>query len=255
MSSSMPGRVDELRRGRLEQHAGDHADASSANGAVIRSRNSGSQTTSLFTSTSDVAVELRSSDWVKVKVRAEQDVVVIGWLPRKGSATDLGSLIVAVQSEAGLVHAGQVGSGLGSRTRRELLAALSDLARPNPPVEDAPKVAGARWVEPRIVVRAEFAEWTPDGLLRQPTFLGVVADRGVESTVRDDPPRRAVRATAAAPVSAGVPGLQTAVTDAELAALDALAGGGSLGDRRRGRAAHEPGEGAVPRPATPIPRQ
>jgi len=169
----------------------------------------------------------RSSDWVKVKVRAEQDVVVIGWLPRKGSATDLGSLIVAVQSEAGLVHAGQVGSGLGGRIRRELLAALSDLARQDSPVEDAPKVAGARWAEPRIVVRVEFAEWTPDGLLRQPTFLGVVADRGVESTVREDPPRRAVRGREAAPASAGVPGLQTAATDAELAALDALPGEGT----------------------------
>jgi bifunctional non-homologous end joining protein LigD len=134
---------------------------------------------------------------------------------------------VAVQSPTGLVHAGQVGSGLGGRIRRELLATLSDLARPDPPVEDAPKVAGARWVEPRIVVRVEFAEWTPDGLLRQPTFLGVAADRGVESTVREDPPRRAVRGTQAAPASAGVPGLQTAVTDAELAALDALPGEGA----------------------------
>ena len=164
----------------------------------------------------------RSSDWVKVKVRAEQDVVVVGWLPRKGSATDLGSLIVAVQGSTGLMHAGQVGSGLGGRIRRQLLAALSDLDRPDPPIEGAPDVAGARWVEPRIVVRVEFAEWTPDGLLRQPTFLGVVADRSAESTVREDPPRRAVRGVEASPASPGFPGLETAVTDAELAALDAL---------------------------------
>jgi bifunctional non-homologous end joining protein LigD len=163
----------------------------------------------------------RSPDWVKIKVWAEQEVAIIGWLPRQGSTDDLGSLIVAVQGPSGLVHAGQVGSGLDGRTRRDLLAAFSKIARPDPPVPGAPSLPGARWVEPRIVARVEFSEWTPDGVLRQPTFIGVLVDRDVSSTVRQDPPRRARRGQEAATLSP-LPGTVVAVTADELAALDAM---------------------------------
>ncbi len=162
----------------------------------------------------------RSSDWVKIKVWAEQEVAVIGWLPRQGSSDDLGSLIVAVMGPDGLVHAGQVGSGLGGRIRRQLLAEFAASARPDPPVPDAPPVPGSRWVEPRIVARVEFSEWTPDGLLRQPTFIGVLVDRDVTSTVRVDPPRRARRGVP--PQSSSAPGAVAATSEAELAALDAM---------------------------------
>jgi bifunctional non-homologous end joining protein LigD len=176
----------------------------------------------------------RSRDWVKIKVRAAQDVAVIGWLPRQGSTDDLGSLIVAVQGPSGLVHAGQVGSGLGAKVRRELLAALARDARTDPPVAEVPVIPGGlkpRWVEPRIVVRVEFAEWTPDGLLRQPIFLGVVADRDIVSTVREDPIRRIRRdggsgsagspGSRAAAANPGPPGPAPAANEDELAALDA----------------------------------
>jgi bifunctional non-homologous end joining protein LigD len=164
----------------------------------------------------------RSPDWVKIKIRAEQDAVVIGWLPRQGSDTDLGSLIVAVSAPGGLELAGQVGSGLDGRTRRELTAALSRIEVAEPPVTGAPPTPGARWVEPRIVVRIEFAEWTPDGLLRQPVFVGVAADRDVASTVREHPPRRVLRTAVARPGSGTPPGPPIAVTDSELARLEEM---------------------------------
>ncbi|HJT63732.1 MAG TPA: DNA ligase D [Candidatus Limnocylindria bacterium] len=167
----------------------------------------------------------RSPDWVKVKIKAEQDVAVIGWLPRQGSHDDLGSLIVAVMGPDGLVHAGQVGSGLGGRIRRELLDAFAESGRSDPPVAGAPAVPGARWVEPRIVARVEFAEWTHDGLLRQPTFLGIPVDRDVSSTIRQDPPVRARRLTPTA--SPKPPGSAPGASQVELAALDALEGEGS----------------------------
>lgn len=167
----------------------------------------------------------RSADWVKVKSRAEQDVVVVGWLPRQGSTSDIGSLVVAVSAPDGLVHAGQVGSGLDARTRRDLRAAFVPREDPDPRITSIPKLPDARWVEPRTVVRVAFAEWTPDGLLRQPIFLGVAADRGIEATVREDAPqRRRPRAAAPATSSLGPP---AAATEAELAVLDALPGEGS----------------------------
>jgi bifunctional non-homologous end joining protein LigD len=163
----------------------------------------------------------RSRDWVKIKARAEQDVAVIGWMPRQGTRDDLGSLIVAVQGPDGLVHAGQVGSGLGGRIRTELLAAFARTAREDPPVPSVPRLPGGHWVDPTLVVRVGFSEWTPDGLLRQPIFLGVLRDRDVTSTVREEPIRQVRRST---PAQAGpaAPVPEALASDVELAALDAI---------------------------------
>jgi bifunctional non-homologous end joining protein LigD len=127
----------------------------------------------------------RSKAWLKVKLRAEQEVVVIGWLEGQGSHRDLGSLVVAVGEEGRLRHAGQVGSGIDARRRKELLGALRSLERRGSPVADVPPLKGVHWAEPRIVVRTEFAEWTADGLLRQATFRGLEPDREPGEVVRE----------------------------------------------------------------------
>jgi bifunctional non-homologous end joining protein LigD len=175
----------------------------------------------------------RSRAWLKLKMRREQEAVVVGWLPGQGSHRDLGSLILAVRSGDRWVHAGQVGSGIDARMRRDLRARLDELARDDSPLASVPKLKGARWVEPRLVVRVEFAEWTADGLLRQASFKGLELGRDARSVRRE----RAVRSTTAtasaeAKLDAAErtdpavppPGIHEAV-----AALDALDGAGAWG--------------------------
>jgi bifunctional non-homologous end joining protein LigD len=161
----------------------------------------------------------RSRSWLKLKVRGEQEVVVVGWLPGQGTHKDLGSLIVAVRSGERWVHAGQVGSGIDTRTRRELRQQLEESERPDSPLDPPPRLKDARWVEPRLVIRVEFAEWTADGLLRQAAYKGVEAGRDPRSVHRE----RAV-ATAKATAAAEREHAVTPATGAgaELAALDAL---------------------------------
>jgi bifunctional non-homologous end joining protein LigD len=161
----------------------------------------------------------RSRSWLKLKVRGEQEVVVVGWLPGQGTHKDLGSLIVAVRSGERWVHAGQVGSGIDTRTRRELRQQLEQSERPDSPLDSPPRLKDARWVEPRLVIRVEFAEWTADGLLRQAAYKGVEAGRDPRSVHRE----RAV-ATAKATAAAEREHAVTPATGAgaELAALDAL---------------------------------
>jgi bifunctional non-homologous end joining protein LigD len=130
----------------------------------------------------------RSLDWLKVKLRHSQELVAVGWLPRQGSSSDIGSLIVAVHDDGQLRHAGQVGSGLDAKTRRELLAAFKEIARRDSPLDGpVPRLPAAHWIEPQVVVRAEFTEWTPDGLLRQPTFEGVEVGRDPATVTREEP--------------------------------------------------------------------
>ncbi len=128
----------------------------------------------------------RSRDWLKIKLRREQEIVVVGWLPGQGTHKDLGSLIVAVNDDGGLRHAGQVGSGINARMRKELLAAMEPIRRADPPLVKKPRLPQARWVEPRIVIRAEFTDWTRDGLLRQAAFKGIELDRDPAKVVREE---------------------------------------------------------------------
>ena len=169
----------------------------------------------------------RSRDWLKVKLRREQEMVVAGWLPGQGSHADLGSLIVAVNADGRLRHAGQVGSGISDAMRRHLLEALEPLRRETSPLDPVPRLPDARWVDPRIVIRAEFAEWTSDGLLRQAAFKGIEVGKEPDAVVREEalPAARVVARARSAPAAkrsdhpkSGV----VAATAAELAALDAM---------------------------------
>lgn len=169
----------------------------------------------------------RSRDWLKIKLRREQELVVAGWLPGKGSHADLGSLIVAVNADGRLRHAGQVGSGISSVMRRRLLDAMAPLRRDESPLDPVPRLPAARWVEPRIVIRAEFAEWTSDGVLRQAAFKGIEVGKEPAAVVREEA-MPAARVVAHAPAASGrkrsdhLNSGVVEVTAAELAALDAM---------------------------------
>ena len=169
----------------------------------------------------------RSRDWLKIKLRREQEMVVVGWLPGRGSHKDLGSLIVAVNADGHLRHAGQVGSGISAAMRRHLLQALEPLRRDQSPLDPVPRLPAARWAEPKIVIRAEFAEWTSDGLLRQAAFKGMEIGKDATAVVREEalPAARVVaRAPARPPDRRSDPvnnGVQAA-SPAEMAALEEM---------------------------------
>ena len=127
----------------------------------------------------------RSRSWLKIKARREQELVVIGYEPGKGSHADLGALLVATREGSAWRYAGEVGSGLDGRTRTLMRHLLDEHAVEEPPVPDVPPVRGVRWSEPRHVIRAEFTEWTTDGLLRQASFKGREIGRDPTSVSRE----------------------------------------------------------------------
>ena len=125
----------------------------------------------------------RTRDWVKVKVRRRQEFVVGGWAPGEGGrAGRIGGLLVGYHDEPGgpLRYAGRVGSGL---TDQEIVVLSEHFARsvvPDCPFEPPPPklhARGAVWVRPELVVEVQFAEWTGDGRLRHPTYVGRRIDK------------------------------------------------------------------------------
>ena len=127
----------------------------------------------------------RTRWWLKVKARREQELVLVGYEPGKGSHRDLGALLVATHEVEGWRFAGQVGSGMDAATRKLLRQILDEHPLRDPPTPGAPRMPEARWSEPRHVIRAEFTEWTPDGLLRQAAYKGREVGRDPRTVSRE----------------------------------------------------------------------
>ena len=123
---------------------------------------------------------VRSRAWLKVKVRGESEFVIGGYTPPQGSRAELGALLVGLYDGGKLRFTGKVGTGYTQETLRDLGAKLKRLRTDDCPFDPAPRVAGAIWVKPRLVAQLAYAEWTADGKLRQPAFLGLRTDKKPE---------------------------------------------------------------------------
>jgi bifunctional non-homologous end joining protein LigD len=130
----------------------------------------------------------RSRDWLKLKCHAEQELVIGGFTAPQGSRTDFGALLVGYWEGDELRYAGKVGTGFGRDTLAELGAEMRALERPDSPFADVhPIPRGARWIEPELVAQIGFGEWTRDGRLRHPRYLGLREDKPAREVVRETP--------------------------------------------------------------------
>ena len=130
----------------------------------------------------------RSRDWLKLKCAWGQEFVIGGYTDPAGSRTDFGALLVGYYEQGRLRYAGKVGTGYTAATLRVLGARLRDLERSESPFVDVrPIPRGTHWTEPALVAQIGFAEWTNDGRLRQPRFLGLRDDKPPAEVVRERP--------------------------------------------------------------------
>jgi bifunctional non-homologous end joining protein LigD len=131
----------------------------------------------------------RSPSWVKVKVRLRQEFVIGGWQPgERGREGQLGSLLVGVYEEGNLRYCGKVGTGFTMRELARLggiLDALEIGASPFDTPPPAPVAKVAHWVRPELVAEVEFGEWTSEGILRHPSYLGLRDDKAPTDVVRE----------------------------------------------------------------------
>jgi bifunctional non-homologous end joining protein LigD len=127
----------------------------------------------------------RSRDWLKFKCSAEQELVIGGYTAPRGSRSDLGALLLGHFEDGSLRYAGKVGTGFTQATLAELAARLEPLRRETSPFSDVVREPHTTWVEPRLVAQVGFSEWTRDGRLRHPRFLGMRDDKAAEDVVRE----------------------------------------------------------------------
>jgi bifunctional non-homologous end joining protein LigD len=133
-------------------------------------------------------VQKRSRDWLKFKCSSEQELVIGGFTAPQGSRTDFGALLVGYYERKVLKYAGKVGTGFSQETLRTLGKRLRELERDTPPFDSVdPVPRGTHWVEPELVAQIAFTEWTRDGRLRHPRFLGLRDDKPAREVVRERP--------------------------------------------------------------------
>ena len=136
----------------------------------------------------------RTAAWQKIKIRPEQELIVGGWVRGTGKAVDLGALLVGVYEDGELRYAGKIGAGFTNDSRAELLVAVAPLTAPESPFAVPPPRAAARdaqWLRPELVIRAEFAGWTGDGLVRQAAYKGLELEKDPRAVIRERPTGRA----------------------------------------------------------------
>ncbi|WP_175407399.1 ATP-dependent DNA ligase [Streptomyces sp. TRM64462] len=120
---------------------------------------------------------VRSRNWIKIRNMRTADVVVGGWLPGGGRLTGLPGSVLVGQFHAGaLRYVGSVGTGWSEAERTELARLLHASETDVCPFDEVPRVAGAHWVEPRLVGEVRYAVRTRAGLLRQPSWLRLRQD-------------------------------------------------------------------------------
>ncbi|MFI9808792.1 non-homologous end-joining DNA ligase [Streptomyces sp. NPDC052301] len=129
----------------------------------------------------------RSTDWLKLKCEQGQELVIGGFTEPAGSRVGLGALMPGHYEGDRLRYAGKVGTGFDRRTLLALRGRLDGLLRDSSPFTGVVREGRARWVEPRLVAQIAFTEWTRDGMLRHPRFLGLREDKQPRDVVRERP--------------------------------------------------------------------
>jgi bifunctional non-homologous end joining protein LigD len=130
----------------------------------------------------------RSREWVKIKAKHEQEFVVGGWTDPKGSRSAFGALLLGVYDGDALTYVGNVGTGFDATLLHDIGKRLAARARVTSPFAALPRLRPApHFVTPDLVAQIAFAEWTEDGMLRQPVFLGLRVDKAAREVVREVP--------------------------------------------------------------------
>ncbi len=132
----------------------------------------------------------RSRSWRKSKCMERQEFVIGGYTEPSGSRTGFGALLLGHYDGEDLVYAGKVGTGFDEETLEEMKSKLARLERKTPPFSNPPEgreARGVHWVTPKLVGEVTFTQWTEDGYLRHPAFMGLREDKAPDRVVREAP--------------------------------------------------------------------
>src|SRR5580704_4550693 len=128
-------------------------------------------------------VEGRSREWLKVKVNQEDEFIILGYTEPSGSREYFGALLLSAYENGRLQYVGKVGTGFTQEVLASLYRKFQPLKRKQPLVDDLPRIRHATFLSPKLVAQISYTEWTKDGKLRHPVFLGLRDDKDPKDLV------------------------------------------------------------------------
>jgi bifunctional non-homologous end joining protein LigD len=128
-------------------------------------------------------VEGRSRYWLKVKIRKEEEFIIGGYTEPAGSRKYFGALLLGAYKQGVLRYVGKVGTGFNEKSLLSLFLRFKPLVRKESPFVPPLRMKNATFLSPKLVVQISFTEWTSDGKLRQPVFLGLREDKSPREVV------------------------------------------------------------------------
>lgn len=143
----------------------------------------------------------RSGVWIKLKCVEQQEFIIGGYTPPQGARKHFGAILVGYYENKKLVFAGKVGTGFTAKSLAVLHKKFRVEERADWPFVDLPSKQDGQWVQgitpsmmkkmhwvnPKFVAEIKFAQWTRDGKLRAPVFLGLREDKKPSDVVREAP--------------------------------------------------------------------
>ena len=129
----------------------------------------------------------RSGDWLKFKCVNEQELVIGGYTEPGGSRIGFGALLVGYYKNKKLKYAGKIGTGYDHDTLKSLSEKLKGIERDDSPFDEPVREKTAHFVDPNLVAQVGFTEWTDDGKLRHPRYLGLRRDKSPKKVHREKP--------------------------------------------------------------------
>ncbi len=128
----------------------------------------------------------RSPAWLKVKVRKEDEFVIGGFTAPSGSRHHFGALLLGIYTHGKLEYVGKVGTGFDEETLKSLHKKFDSLKRTSSPFGSDVRERDATFVAPKLVAQIGYTEWTSDGKLRHPVYLGLRDDKDAKDVKRQE---------------------------------------------------------------------
>nr|WP_294934327.1 DNA ligase D [uncultured Flavobacterium sp.] len=120
----------------------------------------------------------RSSEWLKIKISQQEEAIIIGITEPKNSRKHFGAVLLGRYVDNELTYIGKCGTGFTEATLKELYEKFKPSFIAESPLKN--KIAlrdKIQWLKPKFVAQVKFTEWTQDGSLRHPVFLGLRTDK------------------------------------------------------------------------------
>lgn len=131
---------------------------------------------------------IRTKQWLKIKTHRRQEAVICGFTEPRKSRKYFGALVLGVYEKGELKYAGHTGTGFTEKLQADVFRKLKPLITPNHPFDKKPKTnMPCTWVKPKLVCEIKFGEWTQEGIMRIPVFLGLREDKNAREVTKEKP--------------------------------------------------------------------